>query len=148
MSEALIGLISGIVGAIIGALGTGLTLKYNYKHLYADVVSKSRDKWLNEMREHISILLASKRQSISKNRGSLNTDYAFEYRKARDQIILRLNEKEKLHQELKEEILELDVCKTIKKFEEIEINILNTCRPLLKIEWDRVRSEARGENWF
>lgn len=145
MSDALIGLISGLIGAVLGALGTVLTLRFNYNQLYADVVSKSRDKWLNETREYVSILLASKWEYICLQDDKQDKiKHDFEYKKARNQVILRLNSGEPLHVLLKEEIIKLDVCEDEQQYRTCEENILAISRPLLKTEWDRVRKEAKG----
>ena len=62
---------SGLIGAIIGAVISGvlsfLVLRFNYRQLYAEIVSKSRDEWLGQMRDHLSKLLAEIRKPTIKN---------------------------------------------------------------------------------
>lgn len=61
--------IQGVIGAVIAFVGVALSVgvslivslwirKYNYNQLFAETVSKSRNKWLNEMRDFISTMLA------------------------------------------------------------------------------------------
>ena len=61
--------IQGVTGAVIAFIGVALsvgvslivslwTRKYNYNQLFAETVSKSRNKWLNEMSGFISTMLA------------------------------------------------------------------------------------------
>lgn len=135
-------ILSGLVGAGIGAflsfVVSFLTLRFSYKNLYAEVVSKSRDNWLDEMRKYISSMLAEaiKTQDCYKPK---------EYYIARNEVILRLNPNEATHIILKNEIARLDNC-TVDNYEAIEKSILDTSRIILKTEWDRVRKEAKGGN--
>lgn len=136
MGELMSGLIGALIGAILSFVVSFLTLRFSYKHLYAEVVSKSRDNWLDEMRHYISEMLA---QAIKQQDCYKNKDYYV----ARNEVVLRLNPKEPLHLILKEEISRLDDC-TIDDYNIIERNILETSRLILKTEWDRVREEAKG----
>ena len=53
---------STLLGAIFGTIATiiigFLTLKYNYNHLHAEIVSKSRNEWLNIWRDQLSKFLS------------------------------------------------------------------------------------------
>ena len=169
MSDTLIGLLSAVIGAVVGALGTYFTLRFNYKSLYAQVVSQSRNNWLNEMRKYISQMLAAKKSELDYYAANLignlpnnptHVDkYQNEYNKARNEVRLRLNLREVLHVKLAEEIEGLDnlspaqaqqpsqaqLQRWSKRFKNIEEEITNISQQLLKIEWDRVRKEAKGE---
>ncbi len=71
-----------------------------------------------------------------------------DYYNAKFQLFLRLNEKEPLHIALKKEIEELEgivSSKCVDKINDVENRILEIARTVLKIEWDRVRQEAKGE---
>lgn len=130
-------LISGLIGAIIGFVASLLTLRLQYKKLFAETVSQSRNKWLNEMRKYISTMLAE----AIKCKDNVKTK---EYYTARNEVLMRLNVKEPLHLMLQIEIGKLDNCH-VNDYDNIEHNILEISRQLLKIEWDRVRKEAKGK---
>ena len=136
--DILSGLVGAAIGAVLSFIISFLTLRFSYKKLYAEVVSHSRDNWLDEMRKYISTMLAEaiKRQSSYKTK---------EYYIARNEVILRLNPNEPTHILLKNEIARLDNCE-MANYEIIEKNILDTARIILKTEWDRVRNEAKGGN--
>lgn len=138
MNELVSGLIGVVIGSVLSFVISFLTLRFSYKKLYAEVVSKSRDNWLIEMRQYISIMLAeaNKTQNCHKPK---------EYYVARNEVILRLNPSEPAHVILKNEINRLDNC-TIEDYKTIEKNVLDISRLILKIEWDRVRKEAKGGN--
>ena len=141
---------SGLIGAVIGAAISGvlsfLVLRFNYRQLYAEIVSKSRDEWLGQMREHLSKLLAEIRKPTIKKKANGGISLSNDYYNAKFQLFLRLNEKEPLHIALKNEIevLEQNINNPT-QIDEFENRILKIARVLLKIEWDRVRQEAKGE---
>lgn len=96
---ALSGVVLSVVVSFIVSRGTS---RYNYRQLFAKTVSESRNKWLNEMRGFISTMLAEVNfQPTNKTRTK-------KYRKARNEIMLRLNLNEALHFALNNEILKLD----------------------------------------
>ena len=143
---------SGLIGAVIGAVISGvlsvLILRFNYRQVYAEIVSKSRDEWLGQMRDHLSKLLAEIRKSTIENTDRAKANWRIQlsndYYNAKFQLFLRLNEKEPLHSVLKHEIEELEG-KAIDEIDDAEKRILAIARTVLKIEWDRVRQEAKGE---
>lgn len=154
---------SEVIAAIIALSGVVLsvgisfivslwTRRYNYNQLFAETVSESRNKWLNEMRGFISTMLAEVKNSCSLGKGKKickNADCQFksadtrtkEYWKARNEIMLRLNLNEPLHLMLKNEILTLDNNNNKKTIE----NIISISQLLLKEEWEKVKKEAKGE---
>lgn len=156
MDSEVIAAIIALSGAIL-SIGISLiislwTRRYNYNQLFAETVSESRNKWLNEMRGFISTMLAEVKNSCSLGKGKeicKNADYQFksadtrtkEYWKARNEIMLRLNLNEPLHLMLKNEILQLDNGKDNKTIE----NIISISQLLLKEEWEKVKKEAKGE---
>lgn len=102
---ALCTLIAAVISAVVSWLVAKKTIRYNYKELFAETVSQSRNKWLNEMRAFISSMLAeAKRPSDESTDNRTNT-----YWKARNQIMLRLNLNEPLHIMLAKEIYDLDL---------------------------------------
>ena len=51
--------LSGVILSIgISFIVSLWTRRYNYNQLFAETVSESRNKWLNEMRDFISTMLA------------------------------------------------------------------------------------------
>lgn len=168
--SAIIGVCGVLVSVAISFLVSNLTLRYNYKHLYADVVSKSRNHWLDEMRANIAKMIAARYcmimskpqgangQPQGANRQNKNTNApiicnrwnrygkAFnDYYAARAEVLLRLNNREDLHADLHRLIYALDECNDHDECMALEVRILAVCEPLLKTEWDRVRREARGK---
>lgn len=137
MEEWLAGLIGAIIGATVSFFATFFTLRFNYKQLYAQTVSSSRNIWLNEMRENISIMLAEACKCI-------NTYKSKEYYIAQNQILLRMNNKEPLHLRLTQEIKELEKYGDENSFRKHEANILAISEVLLKREWEHVKKEAKG----
>lgn len=141
MDEEVISAIIALGGVIVSVLITLLlgidASRYNYKHLYAETVSESRNKWLNEMRDFISTALSE----AVKTKWSYKTK---EFYKAKNEIILRLNMKEPLHIMLSSLLDRLDNC-TDDDYAEICKNIIIVSQQLLKIEWERVKEEAKGK---
>lgn len=137
MDSEVIAAIIALSGAIL-SIGISLiislwTRRYNYNQLFAETVSESRNKWLNEMRDFISTMLAEAQ--------SCNSGRTKKYWKARNEIMLRLNLNEPLHLMLKNEILQLDNSKDDKTIEKIIL----ISQSLLKEEWEKVKKEAKGE---
>lgn len=136
METWLITLICAIISAVISLTLSYFTNRYNYRHLFAETVSQSRNKWLNEMRDFISTMLAEAQFPNPKPR-----TFTKKYWKARNEIMLRLNLNEPLHLMLKNEILTLDNNNNKKTIE----NIISISQLLLKEEWEKVKKEAKGE---
>ncbi len=149
---ALIALVGVLVSAFVSWLVSKKTIKYNYKELFAETVSQSRNKWLNAMRDFISTMLAEiqnpcpiakddevcKKECVLKSNNTLRTN---KYWKARNEILLRLNLNEPLHLMLRNEILQLDSYNDKKTIEDIIL----ISQSLLKEEWEKVKKEAKGE---
>lgn len=156
MDSEVIAAIIALSGAIL-SVGISLiislwTRRYNYNQLFAETVSESRNKWLNEMRGFISTMLAEVKIPCSLGKGKKICKNAYcqfksadtrtkEYWKARNEIMLRLNLNEPLHLMLKNEILTLDNNNNKKTIE----NIISISQLLLKEEWEKVKKEAKGE---
>ena len=134
-------MLTAIGGAIIGFVASLLALRFNYKQLFAETVSKSRNVWLNEMRENISILLAESSVKFDKNNPSFDI---VTYHKAKNQVLLRMNNSEPLHLMLTKEIKSLDNCTDENSVRMCQENILTTAEQILKREWEHVKTEAKG----
>ena len=136
MEEWLAGLIGAIIGAIVSFFAAFFTLRFNYKQLYAQTVSSSRNIWLNEMRENISIMLAEACKAGNEHKPK-------EFYIAQNQVLLRMNNNEPLHLMLTQEIQKLEKCNA-KTFPLYSSNILKISEMLLKREWEHVKKEAKG----
>lgn len=143
--------IQGVTGAVIAFVGVALsvgvslivslwTRKYNYNQLFAETVSKSRNKWLNEMRGFISTMLTEAENSKRQN----SAPHTKKYWKARNEIVLRLNLTEPFHQALFNEIKQLDCLNNGNQKQTID-KIIFLSQAILKEEWEKVKSEAKGE---
>lgn len=104
--EVIVAIIS-VSGVLITA---GITLvgyiwskRQNKKVIFNQTVSEKRNIWLNEMRQYISEMLALANMAQ-------NSYKPLEYYIARNQVVLRLNERETLHLMLHNQIKILDVC--------------------------------------
>lgn len=131
------GFAGALIGALIGSVGTFFTLRYNYRHLFAETVSQSRNRWLNELRESLSTILF---ENATDGNGGKNPKFHI----AKYQVLLRLNPKETKHLLLMQLINRLEHCQCDEK-EAIKQAILTTSESILKEEWMRVKREARGK---
>ena len=135
MLEALI----GFVGAIVGALFTVAVTKMNN---YNQSVSQCRNKWLNDMRENISKMLAYKKALDDAENAEKQIELKREYEYAKNQTLLRLNLSENKHILLKLAIEEFDSLQSYS--EETARKIAEISRSILKEEWEKVKYEAKG----
>lgn len=130
-------IIAALIGCLVGVLGSYFTLRFNYRQLFAETVSQSRNHWLNEMRENISVMLAEACKCV----GPLKSK---EYYIAQNQVLLRMNNVEPLHLMLTKEIRELERSGSAADFRLHRDNILTISEKLLKREWEHVKDEAKG----
>ena len=135
--DAIIALGGVVLSVLVSILFHIATTRYNYNQLFAQTVSQSRNQWLNEMRENISVMLAEACKCM-------NTYKSKEYYIAQNQVLLRMNNSEPLHLILTQEIKRLESCCTVDTFRTCEANILAISEALLKREWELVKKEARG----
>lgn len=153
MSEA----IAGLIGALVGFVASFLTLRFNYKQLFAETVSSNRMEWINVWRENISKFLACaeaigymQSKNVKKSCDSFckNDDKEFEYTKefyqSRAMIVSRLNLTEELHKAMHIAIYEVNLT-NLGNFSQQRELILQIARQILKPEWERVKNEARGK---
>ena len=138
-NEVIVALIAAsgvIITAGITLVGYIFTKRHNEKVIFNQTVSERRNIWLNEMREYISEMLAQ--ADISQNKDNM----PMEYYKAKNQVLLRLNLIEPLHKMLSQQIESLDNCENYQNTRDKIVEILQA---ILKEEWEKVKSEAKGE---
>ena len=151
---------AGIIGAIIGALITFvascLTLRFNYKQLFAKTVSSTREKWLCIFRENLSKFLACAEilngdefiegdKDSNDNNACRKSEYKKEFYETRGMIVSRLNMDEELHVLMFASINQIDCEKKDLVFVAKREYIYDVARKLMKEEWQRVKDEARGK---
>lgn len=143
-------ILSGVLGAILGAMISFLTLRYNYRDLYARNISANRMEWINNFREEVSIIIATLKREKSKHANkSYDEGYIFEAEKARAKLLTRLNgDTSKSGNEFNKAMTDIlnqlnfeDPCIN----SEIQIRALIVLsRKILEPEWKRVKDEAGG----
>lgn len=135
---AFVGVIVSVVVSFIVSIGVN---RYNYHHLFAETVSQSRNRWLNEMRDYISTMVEEAKLGCLTNKPHQTEKYL----KARAEILLRLNMDEPLHALLEKAIENLDNAKQ-NDVDDLSKSMLEVSRLILKEEWEKVKKEAKGEN--
>lgn len=146
-------LISGLIGAIIGALisfvASILVLRFNYHQLFASTVSSNRMEWINVWRLNISKFLACAEILHTKVRTDDNEKELLEYEKelleARAMIITRLNTNESDHVLMYGALTQIDYSPSNPNFYAQQVVIIELAQKILKPEWERVKDEAKGK---
>ena len=149
-------ILSGLIGAVIGAIGTHLTLRFNYKQLYAQTVSSNRMDWINVWRESVSNFLAYA-EVLQKHRGDISNrkysekskkclvKYEHEMFKSRAMILSRLNLTENDHVEMMAALENFKIICDDCEFALQRELVLELARNILKPEWERMKKEAKGK---
>lgn len=153
IKTAIIALVGVLISAFISFVVALWGKRYNYHQLFAETVSQSRNKWLNEMREYISGMLANKRRMVHGNTNDDNIiEIANRYDECKFQVLIRLNTSESEHRELRALIMQLDnlpcgqlASADLNTYEAIELAIVEISRRMLKEEWEKVKLESKGE---
>ena len=138
--SALIALAGTLVSVVVSFVTARLTYRAERNKTYNDSVTQNRHDWLIRMRTHISVMLAEAQNAVKCN----NAPESKEYFTSRNEVLIRLNRTEPYHCLLEAQIRELDVVRNIADYERVEKNIFLAAEPLLKVEWDKVRNEAKG----
>lgn len=165
MDEAIIGLIGALIGSALTFIVGALTLRYNYLKLYAEMISSSRNEWINIWRDELSKFLSItdilryevndkyKNNELKYKNNEKNTSerqyylsLVKEYHISKKKILMRLNLNEKMHQEVYLLINKISYEKGLdnKEYFKLKEVLLNVSRDLLKDEWERVKQEAKG----
>ena len=152
-------IISAVIGAVVGFFASLLALRFSYKQLFAETVSKNRMDWINVWRENVSKFLACAELIIENQCGECILkkscagcngkdckiiEYKKEFYEARTMITSRLNLQEDLHVLMLSAINKIDYTSDI-NFNEKKQLVLEIARKILKDEWERVKKEARGK---
>ena len=149
MENLLAALIGALIGALVSTVVTWFTLRFNYRQLFAETVSKNRMDWVNVWRENISIFLSCAEMLHNEAfRKQSESDKLFECKKemlkARAMIITRLNNSEIDHVLMYGALTQLDYSPN-SNFYEQQANIIELAQKILKPEWERVKLEAKGK---
>lgn len=169
-----VNLLSGVtLGSIITWIISLLTLRYNYKRLFAETVSQNRMDWMNIWRENLSILIGAaesihnaphyeddkdfKRPDGNRTDQELQDLYLYgeknspyvkyrnEFYKARNTIVSRLNMLEEKHVLVLGALNKFDFSRENENFEAEKAYIIELARVILKPEWERLKREAKGK---
>ena len=111
--ENIIGeLLSGLIGAILGAGISFLTLRFNYRDLYSRSVSANRMDWINNFREEIATIIAALEcQETKTSKPAKDEDIIYQAYKARAKLQTRLN---------------MDISKSGNEYNQVMSNLLQT----------------------
>ena len=144
-------LLSGILGAIIGGILSFLTLRYNYKDLYARNISTSRMDWINSFREDMATVIAALKcgEGALKNQEK-NAKFLFEAEKARARLLTRINMNisrngNEYNKVISDILLNIDFINPGQETKEQINSLMYLSRRILEIEWKRVKNEAGGK---
>lgn len=145
MTEILIGLIGALIGAVLAFISSSLALKLGCRQLFAETVSKNRNEWINAFRANISNFLACAEMLYKfGDKEESSVTHEKEMREARALIITSLNTKEREHVLMYGALTAIDCSPENTRFYEQQLCILELTQKILKPEWERVKSEARG----
>ncbi|MDY4429636.1 hypothetical protein [Evtepia sp.] len=133
-------------GVLSGSLVGILTLRFHYKNLYADTVSKNRMEWINNFREEVSTIIATLKSSKNYSKGN----HIYEAEKAKAKLLTRLNQNTSKNGNEYNDVLAEVLAKL--NFDQIEDDLDDTVdilidltRKILEPEWRRVKREAKGK---
>ena len=147
--EALYTFLGAAIGGIIGFAASWLTLKYNYKRLFAETVSSNRMDWINRFREEFSIVIGTVICNTDrKNLEGCNNILIAEQARAR--LLTRLNMHIERHgneynKVFAERLIALDLSSGKSIDDEYIQKLIELSRKILEPEWQRVKKEAKGE---
>lgn len=149
--EAVDTIIGAVLGGVIGFIASWLTLKYNYKRLFAETVSSNRMDWINKFRDEFAIIIGT--IQILKNSEPPYSDYRadiLQAEQARMRLLTRLNmHTERLGNEYNEVFAErlgsLSFYAPEQVSEDDIQKLIQLARKILESEWQRVKKEAKGE---
>ncbi|NLE06907.1 MAG: hypothetical protein GX638_19175 [Crenarchaeota archaeon] len=143
-------LLSGFLGALLGCFFSFLTLRYNYKDLYARTVSENRMEWINNFREEIATVAAAVKCGNSLEIRNGDRPLLYEAEKARVRLLTRINmdtskSGNEYNKVLSDILSDIDFTKQCKEDKARIDALLDLSRKILEIEWKRVKNEAGGK---
>ena len=147
-------LLSALIGALFGFFASLLTLRFYYRQLFAETVSKNRMDWINVWRENLAEFLSvatvlhagCQNSSCSNQNGQCNLcDLKKEMMKAQIMITSRLNLTEESHCLILAAIKNFNYSSNNQNFTAHCEYIEELAREILKPDWERVKEEARGK---
>lgn len=143
---------SGILGALLGAVVTAFTIRFNYKDLYARSISKNRMEWINNFREEVAVIVATLKTISGKKPEVSESNYSIIYsaEKARAKLLTRLNldtskKGNEYNQVMADVLNEIDFKKSNQDNKSYEKALIDLSRKILEPEWNRVKREAGGD---
>ncbi len=146
-------LLSALIGTIIGAIGSFLLLRFNYRQLFANVVSENRIEWMNSLRTNLSKFLANAEilreiphpSTQSKDTAQQYFTLKCSMFEARELVTTRLNLAKEQQHLLFVALKNLDYMDDnfIAQREYIE----ELARKILRPEWESVKNEAKGKKY-
>lgn len=156
--------IGGIIGVVVGFLGSWLALKFNYKQLFADTVSKNRMDWINNFREELSIVLGTykalsymkiqadkgkpKKPDPNKPIPKIKPADVLKAEQARVKLLTRLNQ-DTAKASNEYNAIFADKLRSINFYcgynKKLYNELIDYSRKILEVEWRRVKKEAQGE---
>lgn len=149
MEEWLSALIGALIGAFLSAIATYFTLRFNYRQLFAETVSKNRMDWINVWRENVSKFLACAEilHTHTKKDDDCNELIGCEKEllESRAMILTRLNTTERDHVLMYGAITQIDYTPSSTSFYAQQVAIIELAQKILKPEWERVKMEAKGK---
>lgn len=134
-------LLSGLLGVFIGGVLSFLTLRFNYRDLFARTVSNSRMDWINAFREEVATVAAALRRGCS-----CTEEQRFEAEKARAKLLTRLNQDTTRYGNEYNRVMAeaLDFADFTNQDKARAEKLIALSRKILEPEWQRVKHEARG----
>ncbi len=152
---AIIALAGTILGVLIGCISSSFVLRFNYKQLYTQTISSNRMEWITICRENLSIFLANaKILHRLYNQDKVETEEFLaleqELLKAREMIMIRLNLEDSRykegHNKLYNTLLKFDFYNLSEEEFILQCTeIRDITKSILKVEWERVKFEAKDK---
>ena len=131
-------IVSALIGALFGFIGSFFLLSFNYKDMYSKIVSTSRMEWINAFRDEVGTIVACLETS----------ENVSEAEKARAKLLSRLNMDTgkcgNEHNFAFAELLNKINFSSQKKNTAIIEELISFTRKILEPEWQRVKEEAKG----
>jgi len=145
-------LVSILVGIVSGLIAGILTVRFNYKQLFAQTVSQNRMEWINNFREEFATIIAvlTTKPTAAETEKERTSDRKYEGNKARAKLLTRLNQDtSRLGNEYNEVfadmLMNLDFDNDMSFKEEQIKQLITVARKILEPEWQKVKREARGK---